>query len=61
MIQHPRDGLGEIVIELVNAVGLRVLGGGADKHSPAHHQLPQRLADVGVVGKIFGNDVIGAL
>ena len=61
MIQHPGDGLGEIVIELVNAVGLRVLGGGAGQHSPAHHQLPQRLADVGVVGKIFGNDVIGTL
>ena len=61
MIQHPGDGLGEIVIELVNAVGLRVLGGGAGQHSPAHHQLPQRFADVGVVGKIFGNDVIGTL
>ena len=57
---HPQ-GFDHRVAALDDAVGLRVLGGGAGQHSPAHHQLPQRLADVGVVGKIFGNDVIGTL
>ena len=61
VIQQPGNGLTEVVVEAVNAVLLRILRRLAGKGAPAHDQLPQRLADVRVIGKILGDDVICAL
>ena len=59
VIQQPGNGLGEIIVQGVDAFGFGVVGL-AVQTAPAHHQLPQSLADVGVVGKVFRNDVIGS-
>ena len=57
VIQQPGDGGSEIIVELVYRIRFRISL--ADKTSPAHNQLPQSLADVRIVGKIFSNDVAG--
>ena len=61
MIQQAADGLGKIVVQAVNAVFLCIRGGFAGEHTLAQHQLPQSLADVGIVGKILGDDVVSPL
>ena len=60
VIQQPGNGLGEIVIELIHCVLLRVLGL-ADEVSSAHDQFPKGFADRGIVGQVLRNDVAGTL
>ena len=59
MIQQPGNGLVEIIVKGIYALGLRVICL-AYQAAPAHHQLPEILADVGAVGKVFRNDVVGS-
>ena len=56
---EPGDGLGEVVVEPVDRVLLP--GGPGGQLSPLQHQLPEDLADGGVVGDVLGDDVVGPL
>ena len=56
VIQQTGDGLGKIVIKAVNAIRIRILCL-AGQHGLPAAQLTQRLADIGIVGKILRDDV----
>ena len=58
MIHESGDALVEVVIELIHRVGVRVVGL-AHQTAPAHDQSAQILADLGVIGEVFRNDVAG--
>ena len=55
----PAERLAEIVVQPIDAV--LVLGGFGHQAAVGHADEPQPLAHGGVVGNLFGNDVLGAL
>ena len=50
------EGLGEVVVQAVDGVRI-LLGGLGPQLAPLHHLLAQDLADIGVIGNPFGNDI----
>ena len=61
MIQHPGDRLVKVIVKLIYPFFLCVLRSLAGEDTPAGHQVAKGLADVGVVGEVFGDDVAGPL
>ena len=59
MIHYPADGLGKVVVELIDPILFRVLRRFAHKISPAGDQFPEGLADGGVIGDRLGNNIAG--
>ena len=61
VIQQPGNGLGEIIVKFVNTVFFGIVRGLAGESTLAHDQIPEGFADIGIVRKILGDDVVGAL
>ena len=60
VIQQPANGLGEIIVQAVNAVGIRIFRL-AGQHTAAIYQLPKVFSDVRIVRQIFCDNIRGAL
>ena len=61
VVHQPGNGLAEIIVQLVDALLVGILCCFADQTAPAHHQIPEGLADLGIVGQVLGDDVVGPL
>ena len=60
VIQQPGYGLGEVIVQPVHGVRIRILGL-AGKYAPAGHQTAQILPDLRIIGKILSDDIAGTL